>query len=1019
MKTPILRFTLYVIIAYLTGGTPHPAVAAPQPLWGHGTPFCGVIDSQWSKRDSDQYPNRRYAHPLAANLSVGDPRTVRLIYFLPNDRPYRAEMVQKMKDDILNIQTFYAEQMGVHGYGEVSFRIETDLQGEPKVHRVDGGHPDRHYLGDTHYTVRAEIAKKFDVAQNIYFVVVDNSIDGIVWGGGQVAKGVGGRVGKNGGIVLKVPDLWLTVAAHELGHAFGLWHDFRDGAYIMSYGPGMNRLSACHAEYLSAHPYFNPDTPIEKGPPPSIELISSHIYPAESKSVHIRLRISDSDELHLALLHAEQPNNRTTVKSCRGLRGKNERVVDFDYDGVIPSAREPSNSIIAGLLDHLVHPIRIEAVDMNGNVDSIKFMLLSDALQPLSKISGDNQHGLPNTPLPVPFVVEVWDLNDGSVRNGVPVTFTVTAGGGTLSRERTETDGRGRAESLLTLGPHLGVNTVEFSAAGVAVTFTAVAGVEVDIPDPNLRAAIETTLNKSMGEPIAPAEMATLTRLEARNANISDLTGLEFATNLKFLWLLGEQDRTGVWSNSNSVSDLSPLAGLIHLEILNLRRNSVSDISALVGLTNLTNLDIGGNDISDISALASLTKLEWLFLTSNSVIDISAVAGLTNLTDLDIGGNDISDISALASLTKLEWLVLHSNNISDLSPLVANSGVGNGDELYVRLNPLSYQSISTHIPIFQSKGVAFEFDNRPHPALLKISGDNQKGASYASLSQPFVIEAQDENGSALTGISVTFAVTGGGGTLSVKNTTTDENGRAQSTLILGANLGTNTVRVSAAGIESTATFYAIADSELPPTTADVNTDGSVDVLDLIMIASSLGQVGQSDADVNGDGVVSILDLVLVAGALGTSAAAPSLHPQSLEMLTAGSVRQWLSQAQQLAATDPAYLRGITMLEQLLTVLAPKETTLLPNYPNPFNPETWIPYRLAEDAFVTLIIYDSRGQVVRTLNVGHQIAAFYESRSKAIYWNGRNEFGEQVASGVYFYHLSADDFSATRKMLIIK
>ena len=107
------------------------------------------------------------------------------------------------------------------------------------------------------------------------------------------------------------------------------------------------------------------------------------------------------------------------------------------------------------------------------------------------------------------------------------------------------------------------------------------------------------------------------------------------------------------------------------------------------------------------------------------------------------------------------------------------------------------------------------------------------------------------------------------------------------------------------------------------------------------------------------------------------------------------------------------------LANLIVYEIPTETELLPNYPNPFNPETWIPYRLAEDAFVTLTIYDGEGQVVRTLDVGHRVAAVYESRSKAIYWDGRNEFGEQVASGVYFYHLSAGDFSATRKMLILK
>ena len=88
---------------------------------------------------------------------------------------------------------------------------------------------------------------------------------------------------------------------------------------------------------------------------------------------------------------------------------------------------------------------------------------------------------------------------------------------------------------------------------------------------------------------------------------------------------------------------------------------------------------------------------------------------------------------------------------------------------------------------------------------------------------------------------------------------------------------------------------------------------------------------------------------------------------------------------------------------------PAETVLGQNFPNPFNPETWIPYRLAKDGFVTLTIYDQSGHSVRTNDVGHWIAAVYESRSKAIYWNGRNEFGEGVASGVYFYHLKAGDF----------
>ena len=108
-----------------------------------------------------------------------------------------------------------------------------------------------------------------------------------------------------------------------------------------------------------------------------------------------------------------------------------------------------------------------------------------------------------------------------------------------------------------------------------------------------------------------------------------------------------------------------------------------------------------------------------------------------------------------------------------------------------------------------------------------------------------------------------------------------------------------------------------------------------------------------------------------------------------------------------------------MLEQLLDLLLPKETALLSNYPNPFNPETWIPYQLAEPADVTLHIYSVNGALIRTLELGHQIAGMYHNKTRAAYWDGRNEQGEAVASGIYFYTLSVGDFTATRKMLIRK
>ena len=200
---------------------------------------------------------------------------------------------------------------------------------------------------------------------------------------------------------------------------------------------------------------------------------------------------------------------------------------------------------------------------------------------------------------------------------------------------------------------------------------------------------------------------------------------------------------------------------------------------------------------------------------------------------------------------------------------------------------------------------------------------------------------------------------------------------------------------------------------------DINRDGVVNIQDLVIVSTRFGQWGRNSADINGDGLVDIVDLVLVASAVNAAAAAPSLNPQALERLTTGDVHGWLSQARQLTLTDPAYLRGIIVLEQLLKTLTPKKTTLLPNYPNPFNPETWIPYHLSNDVDVHIEIYNTKGVLVRRLDLEYQMAGYYTDRTKAAYWDGKNKFGEQVASGVYFYHLSAGDYSATRKMLIRK
>ena len=207
------------------------------------------------------------------------------------------------------------------------------------------------------------------------------------------------------------------------------------------------------------------------------------------------------------------------------------------------------------------------------------------------------------------------------------------------------------------------------------------------------------------------------------------------------------------------------------------------------------------------------------------------------------------------------------------------------------------------------------------------------------------------------------------------------------------------------------------------TTGDINRDGQVSILDIILIAKHLGETAPANSavDVNGDGVVSILDLILVAQQMGKSAAAaPSvIAAMKNGELNPAMVQAWIEQAHVEDDGSAAFREGIAFLQSLLALLIPEETALLPNYPNPFNPETWIPYQLSEPAEVTLHIYTVNGMLVRTLALGQMPAGIYQSRSRAAYWDGKNDVGESVASGIYFYTLTAGDFTATRKLLIRK
>ena len=205
----------------------------------------------------------------------------------------------------------------------------------------------------------------------------------------------------------------------------------------------------------------------------------------------------------------------------------------------------------------------------------------------------------------------------------------------------------------------------------------------IHIPDDNLAKSIRDTLQLGEGTPITAAAMRKLTELEASGRGIADLTGLEYATQLKSLILDG-----------TDVSDIAALANLTNLETLNLNDTKVSDIAALANLTNLETLWLNNTNVSDISPLANLTNLRWLLLTGTNVSDIAALANLTNLEVLYLDGTDVSDIAALANLTNLEYL-------------------------FLKRCPLNNAAHQTHIPALLAKGIEVEYDEVVAPPVVE------------------------------------------------------------------------------------------------------------------------------------------------------------------------------------------------------------------------------------------------------------------------------------------------------------
>ena len=729
--------------------------------------FCEVIDYEAMRARDSIYA----ATKQALNLNVGEPRTVRMIYFLPNDRPFQQAVVDSMKVKMRQVQTFYADQMEAHGYGRKTFRFETDAQGDPVVHRLDGQHPNQYYLDGGSYW--QESRQKFDFrANNVYWTVWDNGTGGVSPG----LRGVGGG-GRDGGFANVSAHFDWRLVAHELGHAFGLEHDFRDDAYIMSYGDlERGRLSECSAGFLAVHPYFDLDIPVEETPGPTIELISSPGYPTGSTSVSIQLKVSDADGLHQVILFFDGQFRYVggwyQVKACRGLTGERDAIVEFDYDGVIPTDGS------TGLSDPLIHKIYVEAVDSFGNVGGTRFTLfdVSNQHNLIATFEGhtDDITSVVFSPDGTMLAsgsddgtIKLWDVAtktniatlEGHTQSVTSVSFspdgTILASGSRDNNRPLKLWDVATKTNIATLGEHMGaVESVVFSPNGTALA--AVSGQWVKLWDVTTRTNIAT--------------------LKGHTGRVHSVSFSPDGTMLA----------SGSGDNMVKLWDVAT-----RTEIATFRHAFVNTVAFSPDGTMLAS---GAGDSAvklwDVATRTNIATLYGLVGRVTSVV--FSPDGTTLASGTENGTVDLWNIASMSKLT---------THVGDTSPV----------------RSVVFSPDGTTLASASGDGTVFLWDTsemlRPRPyEMVKVSGDNQQGTSGAELTRPLVVELRDQYDNPLPDAQVMFTVTAGNGKLNGKftaeNIMTDTNGRAQSTLTLGPNPGTNTVEVSGIGLVPV-TFNAV------------------------------------------------------------------------------------------------------------------------------------------------------------------------------------------------------------------